>query len=84
MHDNNWDVARLRSDSHSECKVNFPSYSQSLEELEMEFKKELMELGKLHDQDEDDENYKHRQVQANYIINYASDQKYFGVHYVNL
>ncbi|URE16093.1 zinc knuckle family protein [Musa troglodytarum] len=61
MHDNNWDVARLRSDSHSECKVNFPSYSQSLEELEMEFKKELMELGKLHDQEEDDENYKHRQ-----------------------
>ncbi|CAD5188769.1 unnamed protein product [Musa acuminata subsp. malaccensis] len=61
MHDNNWDVARLRSDSHSECKVNFPSYPQSLEELEMEFKKELMELGKLHDQEEDDENYKHRQ-----------------------
>ncbi|WOL18381.1 hypothetical protein Cni_G27176 [Canna indica] len=60
-HDDSLDIERRRMDPHSERKFDFHGYPQSLEELEMEFKKELMELGRIHDQEEDEENYKHRE-----------------------
>ncbi|XP_064949411.1 uncharacterized protein LOC103996982 [Musa acuminata AAA Group] len=61
MHDHSWDIERQRMDSHSEHKFDFSNYPRYLEELESEFKKEIMEIGRIHDQEEDEENYKHRE-----------------------
>lgn len=47
-----------------------PVFSQSLEELEMEYKREVMDLERIRDKDEDEENYKHREVRI-YLM-YAS------------
>ncbi|RWW25347.1 hypothetical protein GW17_00010316 [Ensete ventricosum] len=62
MHDHSWDIERQRMDSHSEHKFDISNYTGSLEELESEFKREIMETGRIHDQEEDEENYKHREV----------------------
>ncbi|XP_026665099.1 uncharacterized protein LOC103719217 [Phoenix dactylifera] len=66
----NWDIERHGIDSHSEHKFDFPNYPQTLEELEMEFKREVMELGRVHDQEEDEENYKHRECIRELSENY--------------
>ncbi|XP_010938221.1 uncharacterized protein [Elaeis guineensis] len=58
---NNWDTERRGIDSHSECKFDFPNYQPTLEELEMEFMREVMELARVRDQEEEEENYKHRE-----------------------
>ncbi|XP_026662587.1 uncharacterized protein LOC103712717 isoform X2 [Phoenix dactylifera] len=58
---NNWDTERCGIDSHSERKFDFPNYPATLEELEMEFKRGVMELATVRDQEEDEENYKHRE-----------------------
>jgi hypothetical protein len=39
-----------------------PSHQQTLEELEMEFKREATQLARAHDQEEDEENHRHREV----------------------
>jgi len=57
-----WNVERCGTDFHSEKRFDFPSYPQTFEELEMEFKREAMELEKIRDQEEDEENFKHREV----------------------
>lgn len=57
-----WDNERRGADIHSGRKFDFPAYPQRLEELEMEFKREAMELGIIRDKEEDEENYKHREV----------------------
>lgn len=57
-----WDVDRHGADIRSGRKFEFPAYPQTLEELEMEFKREAMEFGRIRDKEEDEENYKHRET----------------------
>lgn len=45
-----------------ESKFDYSSFPQTLEELELQYKREAMDLAKLRDKEEDDENSKHRQV----------------------
>lgn len=46
------------SASHPEM----PAFPQTLEELELEYKREVMDLERIRDKEEDEENYKHREV----------------------
>lgn len=39
-----------------------PAFPQSLEELELEYTRDVMELAKKRDKEEDEENNKHREV----------------------
>lgn len=57
-----WDSEIRGSDMQSGRQFDFPAFPQTLEELEMEFKREAIELGKIRDKEEDEENYKHREV----------------------
>ncbi|XP_043724992.1 uncharacterized protein LOC122671687 isoform X1 [Telopea speciosissima] len=56
-----WDSQR-RPDMHSGHKFEYPTHPQTLEELELEYKREAMELGRIRDKEEDEENYKHREA----------------------
>ncbi|KAF8762209.1 hypothetical protein HU200_009761 [Digitaria exilis] len=58
---NNWGIERHGSDVRSSLKFDMPSHQQTLEELEMEFSREATELTRARDQEEDEENYKHRE-----------------------
>lgn len=57
-----WDSERRGPDMQSGPQFDHPAFPKTLEELEMEFKREAMELGKIRDKEEDEENYKHREV----------------------
>nr|XP_024928626.1 uncharacterized protein LOC107417191 isoform X1 [Ziziphus jujuba var. spinosa]XP_024928627.1 uncharacterized protein LOC107417191 isoform X1 [Ziziphus jujuba var. spinosa] len=57
-----WDSERRGSDIHSGRQFDYPAFPQTLEELEMEFKKEAIKLGRIRDKEEDEENYKHREA----------------------
>jgi hypothetical protein len=59
----NWCIERHDADSRSGLKFDMPSsHHQALEDLEMEFKREASELVKARDQEEDEENHRHREV----------------------
>ncbi|CAO2198480.1 unnamed protein product [Urochloa humidicola] len=58
---NNWGIERHGADVRSSLKFDVPPRQQTLEELEMEFKREATELARARDQEEDEENYKHRE-----------------------
>lgn len=57
-----WDTERRASNMQQRHQFESPAFSQTLEELELEFKREAMELGSIRDKEEDEENYKHREV----------------------
>lgn len=57
-----WDSERRASDMQSGSQLELPSRPQTLEELELEYKTEAMDLGRIRDKEEDEENYKHREV----------------------
>lgn len=57
-----WDTERRASDMQSGRQFEYPAFSQTLEDLELEFKREAMELGRIRDKEEDEENYKHRET----------------------
>ncbi|KAL6626508.1 hypothetical protein ACP70R_030234 [Stipagrostis hirtigluma subsp. patula] len=57
----NWGLERHGTDSRLGPKFDMPSHEQTLEELETEFKREATELAKARDQEEDEENFKHRE-----------------------
>jgi hypothetical protein len=59
---NNWGIERHEADVRSSLKFDVPSHQQTLEELEMEFMREATELARARNQEEDEENYKHREV----------------------
>ncbi|KQK03620.1 uncharacterized protein LOC100842738 [Brachypodium distachyon] len=59
---NNCSTERYGTDSRLDLKFELPSYPQTLEELEIEFKREAMELARARDQEEDEENCKHRET----------------------
>ncbi|KAJ6816659.1 uncharacterized protein M6B38_415155 [Iris pallida] len=66
----NWNMERYATDFRSEQKVEFPTFPQTLEELEMEFKREALEVGKFHDKEEDEENHRHREYVRELRENY--------------
>ncbi|CAK9152874.1 unnamed protein product [Ilex paraguariensis] len=57
-----WDAERRGSGIQSGRKFDHSAFPQTLEELELEYKREAMDLGRIRDKEEDEENYKHREV----------------------
>ncbi|KAJ4727842.1 Zinc knuckle CCHC-type family protein [Melia azedarach] len=57
-----WDTERRGSDMQSGRQFEYPAFPQTLEDLELEYKREAMELGRLRDKEEDEQNYKHRET----------------------
>ncbi|KAK8320250.1 hypothetical protein V6Z12_A12G023700 [Gossypium hirsutum] len=62
-----WDTERRGSDLQSGNQFEYHAFPQTLDELELEFKIEAMELGRIRDKEEDEENYKHRKLNFNMI-----------------
>lgn len=56
------EMERRESDVHRDSKFERSEFPQTLEDLEEEFKREAIDLVRLRDQQEDEENYRHRQV----------------------
>ncbi|KAL6890531.1 hypothetical protein ACP4OV_008786 [Aristida adscensionis] len=54
-------LERHGTESHLGLKFDMTSHKQTLEELETEFKREATEIARARDQEEDEENYKHRE-----------------------
>ncbi|KAK4558239.1 hypothetical protein RGQ29_007840 [Quercus rubra] len=71
-----WDNERRGSDMQSGRQFDYPAVPQTLEELEMEYKRDAMELGRIRDKEEDEENYRHREaireMRENYMKQLAS------------
>lgn len=65
-----WDIERRESDMQSTRKFEYPASQQTLEELEMEYKREAMDLGKIRDKEEDEENLEHREAVREMRENY--------------
>lgn len=57
-----WDPERRGSDTQPGRQFEYPVTPQTLEELELEYKREAMDLERIRDKEEDEENYKHREV----------------------
>ncbi|GMY17080.1 hypothetical protein FCV25MIE_12319 [Fagus crenata] len=71
-----WDNERRGSDMQSGRQFDYPAVSQTFEDLEMEYKRDAMELGRIRDKEEDEENYRHREaireMRENYIKQLAN------------
>ncbi|CAN1353065.1 hypothetical protein LINPERPRIM_LOCUS43022 [Linum perenne] len=66
-----WDAGRRGPDlPTSQQQFEYSSFPRTLEELELEYKKEAMVLGKFHAKEEDDENNKHRELMTEIRDNY--------------
>ncbi|GAB2298453.1 hypothetical protein Dimus_032518 [Dionaea muscipula] len=57
-----WNIERRGSEVPADHKSEHSSFRQTLEELESEYKREAMDLSRIRDQQEDEENYKHREA----------------------
>ncbi|KAG8663615.1 uncharacterized protein LOC110613428 isoform X3 [Manihot esculenta] len=57
-----WDTERQGPDLQSGRQFENSAFPQMLEELELEYKREAMELVRIRDKEEDEENYKHRET----------------------
>lgn len=57
-----WDIERRGSDMQSGHQFEYPAFPKTLDELELDYTREAMELGRIRDKEEDEENYKHREV----------------------
>ncbi|XP_057482902.1 uncharacterized protein LOC130769692 isoform X2 [Actinidia eriantha] len=57
-----WGTERQGPDVQSGHNLEHLAFPQTLEELELEYKREAMELGRIRDEEEDEENYKHREA----------------------
>ncbi|KAK2649716.1 hypothetical protein Ddye_017205 [Dipteronia dyeriana] len=55
-----WETERRGADSGRQFE--YPAFPQTLEDLELEYKREAMELVRIRDKEEDEENYKHRET----------------------
>ncbi|XP_027081514.1 uncharacterized protein [Coffea arabica] len=66
-----WDAERRSSDIQLARKVEYPAFPQTLEEFELEYKKEAMDLERMRDKEEAEENYRHhetiREIRENYM-----------------
>ncbi|KAJ8899135.1 hypothetical protein K2173_011132 [Erythroxylum novogranatense] len=56
-----WDTERRGADLQSGHQFDYSAFPPTLEELEMEYNREVMELSRIRDKEEDEENYKHRE-----------------------
>ncbi|XP_015572440.1 uncharacterized protein LOC8267309 isoform X2 [Ricinus communis] len=65
-----WDTERQGPDLQSGRQFEYATFPQTLEELELEFNREAMELGRIRDKDEDEENIKHREIVREMRENY--------------
>ncbi|KAK9282045.1 hypothetical protein L1049_004957 [Liquidambar formosana] len=65
-----WETERRGSEMQSGRKFEYPAFPQTLEELELEYKREAMDLGRIRDKEEDEENYKHREAVREMRENY--------------
>lgn len=69
------------SDVPAGRKFEYPALPQTLEELELEYKREAMDLGRIRDKEEDEENYKHREAVRDIRENYMKKLSLLrGVH----
>lgn len=70
-----WDGEPRVSDMNSGRGVHYPAFLQTLEEIELAYKREADELGRIRDKEEDEENHKHREavreIRENYLKNLA-------------
>jgi hypothetical protein len=58
-----WDGERRGNDIlPPEHKLEYPLLPKTLEEIELEYKREAMDLGRIRDKEEDEENYRHREA----------------------
>ncbi|KAH9786859.1 CCHC-type domain-containing protein [Citrus sinensis] len=57
-----WDIERRGSDMQSGHQFEYPAFPKTLDELELDYTREAMELGRIRDKEEDEENYKHRET----------------------
>ncbi|XP_038694038.1 uncharacterized protein LOC119991703 isoform X1 [Tripterygium wilfordii] len=57
-----WDIERRNSNLPSRHQIEYSAIPQTLEDLELEYKREATELGRIHDKEEDEENKKHRET----------------------
>lgn len=66
-----WDAERRVSDMQLGRKVEYSAFPQTLEEFELEYKKEAMDLERMRDKEEAEENYRHlettREIRENYM-----------------
>ncbi|KAF7121419.1 hypothetical protein RHSIM_Rhsim13G0003100 [Rhododendron simsii] len=76
-----WVNERRGSEIQSSRNFEHPAFPHTLEELELEYKREAMELGSIRDKEEDEENYKHREavreMKENYVKKLALQR---GIH----
>lgn len=59
-----WDSHRREVGIQPAQQFDHNASPKTLEELELEYKKEAMELMKIRDREEDEENFKHREVSS--------------------
>lgn len=57
-----WDSQAIESNIQSGHQFDSNAFPQTLEDLEMEYKREATELGKIRDREEDEEKFRHREV----------------------
>ncbi|XP_022892795.1 uncharacterized protein LOC111407510 isoform X1 [Olea europaea var. sylvestris] len=57
-----WDAERRGSDMQSSHKFEHHAFSQTFEEIELEYKREAMDLARIRDKEEDEEIHKHREA----------------------
>ncbi|KAL5795758.1 hypothetical protein ACOSQ2_000578 [Xanthoceras sorbifolium] len=57
-----WETERRGSDMQLGRQFEYPAFPKTLEDIELEYKREAMELGRIRDKEEDEENYKHRET----------------------
>ncbi|CAI9095799.1 OLC1v1031820C1 [Oldenlandia corymbosa var. corymbosa] len=65
-----WDTERQSSEMQFGRKFDYPAFPQTLEELELEHKREAMDLARMRDKEEDEENYRHREAVREIRENY--------------
>ncbi|KAL8539749.1 hypothetical protein ACS0TY_001385 [Phlomoides rotata] len=56
-----WNADRGGSDMQPVGNFDYPAFPQTLEELELQYKRDAMELSSIRDKEEDEENCKHRE-----------------------
>ncbi|KAK6137714.1 hypothetical protein DH2020_028549 [Rehmannia glutinosa] len=62
MRTDGWNADRGGSNVQLDRNFDYPSFPQTLEELELQYKREAMELARIRDKEEDEENRKHREA----------------------
>ncbi|PPR81805.1 hypothetical protein GOBAR_AA38908 [Gossypium barbadense] len=70
-----WDTERRGSDLQSGNQFEYHAFPQTLDKLELEFKREATELGRIRDKEEDEENYKHRECFCIFLIYHAGNPR---------